>query len=103
MFAEDKIMNEAENEKQAAENEGNDEAAKGSEDTKEEVIEENKVEDIEDAKLDEEPEEEDEAPPPPKPKKKRDSGYTKALEEAAVNLKIADDTRQRRVRNLTLF
>ena len=42
-------------------------------------------------------EDQEEEEPKPKPKKKRDSGYTKSLQEAAVNLKIADNQRQRRV------
>ena len=41
--------------------------------------------------------------PKPKPKKKRDSGYTKSLQEATINLKIADNQRQRRVQHFNTF
>ena len=42
-------------------------------------------------------EEEEEEKPKPKPKRKRDSGYTKSLQEAMTNLKIADNKKQKKV------
>ncbi len=47
-----------------------------------------------------EQQEEEEEEPKPKTKKKRDSGYTKFLQEAVTNLKIADNKRQRRVKTI---
>ena len=65
--------------------------------------EENKTPNVDNNKDDIENIEDEEEDEKPKPKKKRDSGYTKALQEATDYLKIADSQRQRRVSVYELF